>query len=237
MFEGIFGKGKRQIKNVTFVQPLQGEAYFYTPIGYSINLQSSNEKKGKQVFDDSDLALAGKLKLIFEREKMSWFEIREEKSPTPEKGEYCFVLYYYPHRLVVSRTPSLDEKATLQDMKEMFDFIVTEDQTRFAEVQQMQSLSAYGYVAGEPHEESESISIVPKGQIRDLILQTVKKEKPETAKQLIALMQEHYAVPPQQTNDVVMELENEDLLNFTGEEPVKGALSQPKIGIVQTKSK
>jgi hypothetical protein len=220
----MFWKSKRQIKNVMFVQPLKDEAYFYTPIGYSINLPNSKEK-GKQVFDDSSLALAGKLKLIFEREKMTWFEIREEKSPTPAKDEHCFVLYYYPHRLVASRTSSLDEKATLQDIRKLFDFIVTEDQTRFAEVKQMQSPSAYGSIAGEAHKESESISIVAKDQIKDIILQTVKKEKPETAKQLTVIMQQRYSVPPEQTNNLLIELEKEDLLHFTSEEQAKGALT------------
>jgi len=75
----MFGKGKRQIKDVIFVQPPKGEAYFYTPIAYSTNLPISKEKNEKQVFTDSDLALVGKLKLIFEREKKCWFEIKEEK--------------------------------------------------------------------------------------------------------------------------------------------------------------
>jgi hypothetical protein len=161
----MFGKSKRQIDNITFVQPPKGEVYFHTPIAFS------KEEKGKQVFKDSELALAGKLKLIFEREKMIWFEIKEEKSPTPSKGEYCFALYYYPHRLVASRTPSFEEKVTLQDIKRMFDFIVTEDQTRLAEVRQGQLLLAYGSIveellegtgataltAEEPYEESDAI--------------------------------------------------------------------------------
>jgi hypothetical protein len=161
----MFGKSKRQIENVTFVQPLKGDVYFHTPIAFS------KEEKGTQVFTDSDLALAGKLKLIFEREKMTWFEIREERSLTPSKGEYCFALYYYPHRLVASRADSFDEKVTLQDIKKMFDFIVTEDQTRLAEVQQGQLLLAYGSIveellegtggtalmAEEPYEESDAI--------------------------------------------------------------------------------
>ena len=155
----MFGKSKSQIENVTFVQPLNGEAYFYTPIAYATNLQNSKEE-GKQVFNDSELALAGKLKLIFEREKMTWFEIREEKSTTSSRDERLFALYFYPHRLVTSRASSFDEKATLQDIKELFDFIVTKDQTRFAEVQQSQSPSVYGSVAGEPREESEAIHIV-----------------------------------------------------------------------------
>ena len=146
----MFGKSKRQIKNVTFVQPLKGEAYFYTPIAYSTNLQNSKEKKGTHVFNDSDLALAGKLKLIFEREKMTWFEVKEEKSTTPSKDEHFFSLYYYPHRLVARRASSCDVRATLQDIKELFDFIVTEDQTRFADVWKTQSLSEYGAIIGEP---------------------------------------------------------------------------------------
>ena len=142
----MFGKSKRQIKNVTFVQPLKGEVYFYTPIAYATALQNSNEKERKQVFNDSDLALAGKLKLIFEREKMTWFEIREEKSTTPSKIERWFALYYYPHRLVAGRVSSFEEKATLQDIDKLFDFIVTKDQTRLAEIHQSQSPSAYGSV-------------------------------------------------------------------------------------------
>jgi len=155
----MFGKSKRQIKDVTFVQPLKGEIYFYTPIAYATNLKNSKEEKGKQAFTDSDLALAGKLKLIFEREKMTWFEIREEKSTTPLKDERFFALYYYPHRLVASRASFFDEKATLQDIKKLFDFIVTEDQTRLAEVQQTQSPSAYRSIAEILREESEAIAI------------------------------------------------------------------------------
>jgi len=115
----MFGKTQRQIKNVTFVQPLKGEAYFYTTIAYSTNLQNPKEKKGTHVFNDSDLALAGKLKLIFEREKMTWFEIREEKSTIPSKDEHFFSLYYYPHRLVARRASMCDVKATLQEIKEL----------------------------------------------------------------------------------------------------------------------
>jgi chemotaxis protein histidine kinase CheA len=152
----MFGKSKRQIENVTFVQPRKGEVYFYTPIAYATNLRDSKEKEGKQVFTDSDLALAGKLKLIFEREKMTWFKIKEEKSTTPQKEEHFFALYYYPHRLVESRASSSDEKATLQEIKQLFDFIVTEEQIRFAEVQRTKSPSAYAPFTKEPKEESEA---------------------------------------------------------------------------------
>jgi len=150
----MFGKSKRQIENVTFVQPLKGEPYFYTTIAYATNLQNSKEKVGKQVFTDSELALAGKLKLIFEREKMTWFEIREEESKS-SKEERVFTLYYYPSRLVADRDSWFDEKATLQDIKKLFDFIVTKDQTRFAEGQQTKSPSAYGFIAGESRGELE----------------------------------------------------------------------------------
>ena len=153
----MFGKSKRQIQDVTFVQPLRSEIYFYTPIAYATNLKNS---KGKQVFTDSDLALAGKLKLIFEREKMTWFEIREEKSKTSSKSEKFFALYYFPHRLVASRTSFFDEKATLQDIRKMFDFIVTEAQTRLAVVQQTQSPSAYRSIAEMLREESDAITTV-----------------------------------------------------------------------------
>ena len=150
----MFGKSKRQIENVTFVQPLKGEVYFHTPIAFS------REEKGTHVFKDSELALAGKLRLIFEREKMTWFEIREEKSLTQSKGEYCFVLYYYPHRLVGSRVSPFDEKATLEDIKKLFDFIVTEDQTRLAEVRQPQLLFAYGSIVEELREESDATTLM-----------------------------------------------------------------------------
>jgi len=155
----MFGRSKRQIENVTFVQPLKGEAYFYTPIAHATNLKNSKED-GKQFFTDSDLALAGKLKLIFERERMIWFEVREEASTTPSEDRRLFALYYYPHRLVTSRASSFDEKATLQDIEKLFEFIVTEDQTRYAEVQQTQSPSAYGSIIGESRREPEHIHIV-----------------------------------------------------------------------------
>jgi hypothetical protein len=155
----MFGKSKRQIENVIFVQPLKGEAYFYTPIAYATNSQNSKKREGNQVFNDSDLALAGKLKLIFEREKMTWFEIKEETSTTSSKERRLFALYYYPHRLVAGRASPFDEKATLQDIKKLFAFFVTEDQTRLAEVKQ-QFLSAYGSIARELPEELEAISVV-----------------------------------------------------------------------------
>jgi len=156
----MFGKNKRHIENVTFVQPLKGEVYFCTPIAHTTTLQNSKDREGKQVFRDSDLALAGKLKLIFEREKMTWFEIREEKSTGLSEGEHFFALYYYPHRLVASRASPFDEKATLQDIKRLFDFIVTEDQNRLAEVRQSQSPSAYESLEEGLREESDAVTLV-----------------------------------------------------------------------------
>jgi hypothetical protein len=156
----MFGKSKRQIKNVIFVQPPKGEAYFYTPIAYSTNLQISTEKNEKQVFTDSDLALVGKLKLIFEREKKCWFEIKEEKSPNSLKNEHFFALYFYPHRLVASRDPPFDVTATLQNIKELFDFIVTEEQNRSVEVHQTKMPLAYTSVEEEQNEESEAVTLI-----------------------------------------------------------------------------
>jgi hypothetical protein len=156
----MFGKRKRQIENVIFVQPPKGEAYFYTPIAYSTNLPDSKEKKGKQVFTESDLALVGKLKLIFEREKKCWFEIKEEKTPSSPKNEHYFALYFYPHRLVASRDPPFDVTATLQNIKELFDFIVTEEQNRSVEVHQTKMPLAYTSIEEELNEESEAITLI-----------------------------------------------------------------------------
>lgn len=156
----MFGKSKRQIKNVIFVQPPKGEAYFYTPIAYSTILQNSKEETGKQVFTDSDLALVGKLKLIFEREKKCWFEIKEEKTPNSPKNEHYFALYFYPHRLVSTRDPPFDVTATLHNIKELFDFIVTEEQNRSVEVHQSKTPLAYTSVDEELNEESEAITLI-----------------------------------------------------------------------------
>ena len=156
----MFGKSKRQIKNVTFVQPPKGEAYFYTPIAYSTNLPIPKERKDNQVFTDPDLALVGKLKLIFEREKKCWFEIKEEKSTPSSKDEHFFALYFYPQRLVASRDPPFDVTATLQNIKELFDFIVTEDQNRSVEVHQTKRPLAYTSVEEELTEESEAVTLI-----------------------------------------------------------------------------
>ena len=153
----MFGKRKTQIDNVIFVQPPKGEAYFYTPIAFATTLPNSGE--GEQVFKDSDLALAGKLKLIFERENMVWFEIREGKSKTHLEEPRFFALYYYPHRLVTSRSPPSVGKAKLTEIRALFEFLVTQDQNRLAEIQQNDS-GAYDCAPGEQIEESETVTIV-----------------------------------------------------------------------------
>ena len=66
---------------------------------------------------------------------------------------------------------------------------------------------------------TKNLNQATKDQIKDLIIQTVKKEKPETQKQLITLMQERHAIPPEQTASLLIELENEDRLHFTKQEP------------------
>lgn len=155
----MFGKRKRQVKNVMFVQPPKGEAYFYTPLAYATTIPNSKEE-GKEVFKDSDLALAGKLKLIFEREKMIWFEIKEKKLKTSFGASRFFGLYYYPHRLVKTRSTLPSEKATLTEIRALFEFFVTEEQNRPAKVQQNDSPSAYGWIIGESQEKSEPVTII-----------------------------------------------------------------------------
>jgi hypothetical protein len=66
---------------------------------------------------------------------------------------------------------------------------------------------------------TKNLSQDRKDQIKDLIIQTVKKDKPKTEKQLIALMQERYTIPPEQTTSLIIELENEDRLHFIWQEP------------------
>ena len=55
--------------------------------------------------------------------------------------------------------------------------------------------------------------------IKHLILDVVKKQKPENAKQLITLMQKRHAIQPEQTTSTLVELENKDRLHFTKQEP------------------
>ncbi|MGB9841484.1 MAG: hypothetical protein ACPLKZ_02040 [Candidatus Bathyarchaeales archaeon] len=145
----MFGRNKRRIRDVTFVQPVKGDAFFCTPIAYAVG------SNGSKVFTDSDLALAGKLKLIFEREKMTWMEIKEEKAGS----EHYFALYYYPKRLVTERAPCSEEKATLAEIKKLFDFFVTHELVRPADVQKPKSPSAYGLSEKETRVEMEVIPV------------------------------------------------------------------------------
>ena len=156
----MFGKNKKQTPTevhleVNFVQPHKGEAYFYTPIAHAA---CQDQKERKPVFTDYDLSLAGKLKLIFEREKMSWFEVKEETAPL--KNDHYFTLYYFPHRLVSRRASSREEKATLEDIRKLFEFFITQAQTRLAEIQQIPSPTASGFIAEETGNEPEVVSIV-----------------------------------------------------------------------------
>lgn len=77
------------------------------------------------------------------------------------------------------RTSSFDVKATLQEIKELFDFIVTEDQTRFADVWKMQSLSEYGAVMGQACEEPETVSLMAAIEPREeSAIMSLAEEKP-----------------------------------------------------------
>ena len=56
-------------------------------------------------------------------------------------------------------------------------------------------------------------------QIKQLIFDVVQKQKPETTKQLVALLQEQHSIPQEKTINVIVEIENKGLLNFTIQEP------------------
>jgi hypothetical protein len=60
----------------------------------------------------------------------------------------------------------------------------------------------------------KNLNQTQKDQVKYQIIQTVQKEKPETTKKLIALMQERNGVPPKQTIKLIVELENEGQLHF-----------------------
>ena len=54
-----------------------------------------------------------------------------------------------------------------------------------------------------------------KDQTKNLIIETVQTEKPQTTQQLIKLMQDRHSVSPEQTKNFLIELENENKLHFT----------------------
>lgn len=58
-----------------------------------------------------------------------------------------------------------------------------------------------------------------KTQLKRIILETVKEEKPQTTQQLIQLLQQRYSIPLEETTKILIELENENLLKFTKAQP------------------
>jgi hypothetical protein len=59
---------------------------------------------------------------------------------------------------------------------------------------------------------------VDKDRATQIILETVKKEKPETTEQLVRLVQEQTALPDKELTRLLLKLENDDLLHFTKKE-------------------
>jgi dolichyl-phosphate-mannose--protein O-mannosyl transferase len=57
-----------------------------------------------------------------------------------------------------------------------------------------------------------------KDETKQLILDTLKNKKPETTKELIALIQKRHDISSEKTNNLLIELENEGLLHFTRQE-------------------
>lgn len=66
---------------------------------------------------------------------------------------------------------------------------------------------------------TKNLNQITKDQIKDLIIQVVKKEKPETAKQLISLIQQTQGLPEKEITKLLIELENENKVHFTKKEP------------------
>lgn len=56
-------------------------------------------------------------------------------------------------------------------------------------------------------------------QIKEYILQTARKRKPQTAKELVTLIQQTQNLSEKQITDLLTQLENEDKLRFTKQEP------------------
>ncbi len=61
-------------------------------------------------------------------------------------------------------------------------------------------------------------------QIKDLIMETVKKQKPETAKQLIVLVQQATGSSEEEITKLLIQLENEDKIHFKKEKPTPSSL-------------
>ena len=63
-----------------------------------------------------------------------------------------------------------------------------------------------------------------KHQLKKAIIETVKTEKPQNTQQLIQLMQKGHNIPPSETTKLLTELENENLLKFTKQQPTPTSL-------------
>jgi len=68
-----------------------------------------------------------------------------------------------------------------------------------------------------------------KNRIKYQIIETVQKEKPETTKKLIALMQEGSGIPPEQTMKLIVELENEGRLHLPRPQPLTSTSAEAYI--------
>jgi hypothetical protein len=80
---------------------------------------------------------------------------------------------------------------------------------------------------------AKNLNQATKDQIKDLIIQTVKKEKPETAKQLVSLIQQTQGLPEKEITKLLIKLENENKISFTKKEPPhpqpsRSTFSRPK---------
>jgi 2-oxo-4-hydroxy-4-carboxy--5-ureidoimidazoline (OHCU) decarboxylase len=77
------------------------------------------------------------------------------------------------------------------------------------------------------NQSTKNLSQATKDQIKNLIIQTVKKEKPETAKQLISLIQQTQDLPEKEITKLLIELENENKLHFTKKETLYPRCPKP----------
>jgi hypothetical protein len=66
-------------------------------------------------------------------------------------------------------------------------------------------------------------SVPPKEQLKQIIVDTIRTQKPQTTRQLIDLLQQQTALPREQITQALLELENADKINFN-----KAPLPPPK---------
>ena len=57
------------------------------------------------------------------------------------------------------------------------------------------------------------------GKIKQLAVEIIKKQKPETKQQLLKLLQEKTTLPYDELNKLLIQLEGEDIIHFTKKEP------------------